>query len=501
MTKEGDWDESDSDIITNDKLDKTYPDRGPFVQESGGRKYVVHMSPHNPNAVMMRLPYNQRLHSNVPPPPLPREPIVDYGPTLGERFAGLFRGPIENALDKDLEEAGVKRRGFFRDPMDDAVDEMERRLKTLANEKDPDRAIAEQERREEIINPARIKARAENLPDAKPHEIMQWGWDAEKLFARRQDELHDAYIKGGVKAKSQTNSVTNRIKKITGTNKTGLLRKLWLKAVKYCYDDPISAALKNNRGDYFSILPPKERFAKTLDFISQLERAVEEDITIAQEQIGFCSEASLEMDQYYRALKTYDRELKRQREPIIDKARQQAVERFDDDDAAMRQMHEREVLDTGSHIDERLGFLDMALSKCQGEYGVYVSAMEHEKLAIDALQKLLRERLPKLEREVKRAIRITEDQEAMKAKGAGRGIDADIEHKLTPEQAEIELKAIAAQVTLQIDVIEKLHAAIIHDERLVIEGKEPEALLEARETLLLEDKRPLALPAPSKPVV
>ena len=168
----------------------------------------------------------------------------------------------------------------------------------------------------------------------------------------------------------------------------------------------------------------------------------------------------------------------------------------------MRQMHEREVLDAGNNIDERANYLGLALAKCEGEYGVYMSAIEHEKMAIDALQKLLRERLPKLESAVKRGMKILDDQDAIKAHGAGRGVDiADIEFDFTPEQAEAELQSIAAQVTLQIDVVEKLHAAIMHDEALAIEGKEPKALLEATQTFLLEDQRVLALPAPSKPKI
>ena len=115
---------------------------------------------------------------------------------------------------------------------------------------------------------------------------------------------------------------------------------------------------------------------------------------------------------------------------------------------------------------------------------------------------LLRERLPKLESAVKRGMKILDDQDAIKAHGAGRGVDiADIEFDFTPEQAEAELQSIAAQVTLQIDVVEKLHAAIMHDEALAIEGKEPKALLEATQTFLLEDQRVLALPAPSKPKI
>jgi hypothetical protein len=466
--------------------------------------------------------HSPRLSPPPPPPPLKPVPIVDYGPTMGERVAGIFKGPIETALDKDLAAAGInKKKGFFRDPMDDTMDEIEKRLtkdqpapienkgQTLlddihrrAEERSKRAAIRQVLSESDLLDPDKIKDAAKALKDADTHEIMQWGWDVEKMFARRQDELHDEYINGGVKAKSQTRETTARITKLTTAGKASVLKKMWLRAVRDYYDDAMTAELKNQRGDYFSILSSKERFATTLGFIADLERAVEDDITIAQDQLGFCSEASQEMDYYYHGLKAYDRELKKMREPIIAAARAKHEGRFDAEDSAMRQMHEREVLDAGSNIDERANYLGLALAKCEGEYGVYMSAIEHEKMAIDALQKLLRERLPKLESAVKRGMKILDDQDAIKARGAGRGVDiADIEFDFTPEQAEAELQSIAAQVTLQIDVVEKLHAAIMHDEALAIEGKEPKALLEATQTFLLEDQRVLALPAPSKPKI
>lgn len=460
--------------------------------------------------------------SPPPPPPLKPEPIVDYGPTMGERVAGIFKGPIETALDKDLAAAGInKKKGFFRDPMDDTMDEIERRLtedqpapvenkgKTLlddihrrAEERSKRAAIRQVLSESDLLDPDKIKDAAKALKDADTHEIMQWGWDVEKMFARRQDELHDEYIKGGVKAKSHTGEVTERIRAIAGTNgKVGFLRRMWLQ-MQQSWEDPRAIAMDDGQEKYYVLLPSKERFGKTLSFIADLERAVENDITIAQDQLGFCSEASQEMDYYYHGLKAYDRELKKMREPIIAAARAKHEGRFDAEDIAMRQMHEREVLDAGNNIDERANYLGLALAKCEGEYGVYMSAIEHEKMAIDALQKLLRERLPKLESAVKRGMKILDDQDAIKAHGAGRGVDiADIEFDFTPEQAEAELQSIAAQVTLQIDVVEKLHAAIMHDEALAIEGKEPKALLEATQTFLLEDQRVLALPAPSKPKI
>lgn len=165
----------------------------------------------------------------------------------------------------------------------------------------------------------------------------------------------------------------------------------------------------------------------------------------------------------------------------------------------MKALHDSEVLDAERNVDERKEYLEIAVQKCEGEYGFYVSAIKHEKGAIDALQNLMRERLPRLERDVKRGLGILAAQKAMKVKGAGKAIDPDFD--LSPEQAETELKAIAALVTLEVDAVEKIHAAIIHDERLVIKHEEPTALIEAKQELrALENTHngiPL-LPPPSK---
>ncbi len=517
-----------NDALARQRQSEAERDENPLsghVVEQNGKRYKEYPSPHNPEAVMMRLPVIDKPRDKVlwadksgrghyeypapsvsdkailefgatplkpesagkirtpapppPPPSMPREPIVDYGPTLSERFMGLFKGPITKALEKDLADENSKQ--AILSEIDSQVEEKKRAA-----------TQAEIARQADLLDPAKIKIAADALPDAAPHEIMQWGWEAEKMFARRQDEIHDDYIKGGVKAKSHTGEVTSRIKKSVSKQRAGWLKRIWLRVAKEMDDIKIVPDLNADVSRFDALLSPRVRMVKTLGFIADLERAVENDITIAQDQIGFCSRSSLEMDQFYQAIRTYERELKKNRGAIIEATRAKSEDRFDEDDSVMRQMHEREVLDAGKNVDERLDYLSVAVEKCRGEYGVYVSAMEHEKLAIDALQTLMRQRLPHLEAQVKRGLKIIEAQEAMKARGARRAIDVkiDLALELTPEQAENELKSIAAQVTLQIEAVEKLHAAIIHDESLVIEGKEP--------TTLIEYKPVLMLPAPSK---
>lgn len=369
-------------------------------------------------------------------------------------------------------------------------------------------AEREQERRD-LIDPSKIKERAAMLPMAKIHEIMQWGWEAEKLFAARQDEAHDAFTQAGLKAQGRTGDVTARIKKMADPYQAGFLKRVWLRAVRHFYDDSISQDLKNACGDYFAILSPQERFQKIVGFVSDLERAVEHDITIAQDQIGRAETSSREMDEYYTALRTYGRELKRFRPEIVRHAQEQHAARFstDEDADSLRALHDDAALDERT-VDECLSYLDLAVNKCKGEYGFYVSAIKHERLAIEAMQGLLRERLPLLEKSVKDAIKLLEAQKATGARGRAKIADKALAQvNVSAEDIKAELARINQTITLQIEAIEAVHEAITHDELLVIEQQqEPTALLALQKPLMLpapdqdaEDEKALAIPLPAMP--
>lgn len=418
-------------------------------------------------------------------------------------FEGDCRHPWEKVLDMPLKDL-IAIRDEVKLPANDDIDD-----EYLSPIQDASSAGVIAAQREKIkaahdkldsTNYIGIKRLAERLTHTDMTGIREWGSQISQARTQAFKDLHDENMSISLQASTRASQILNDLSALVAAQRP---TSMW--SLKGAFFKARTAIGTPRQKDYFleeGQEKPKRRKDRLVDYrlMSDEDKKNREDFLLQAMEDGFSNEMGKEeertvfseralevVDVYLQLMRQYQKLLKVNRPRLIEEEKAALSAHHNDGDDELNEQFSRAASRVHDDIDNTIESLQEVIDACASEYDHYITCMALHKENKRKMRGVVNQSIERVRRHARMAQRVMLEQNVMLAGEFAKGLDRYDQEK----QIRIATARIRKSMFKEVEELIKIQKGMVRDEAMVLEYKEPVALLEHKKEIL-------ALPAPER---
>lgn len=353
-----------------------------------------------------------------------------------------------------------------------------------------------------------IRRHAENLSHKDLTAIREWGSEVSRTRTKVFKELHDENMRISLQASTRAAQILKDLSALVRAQ-----RPPSALSIRNAFFIAKTKVVTPRQKDYFleeGETAPKKRKDRLIDYrlMDEEQKKTREDFLLQALEEGFSTEmgkeeartvfaerAQEQVDIYLTLMRQYQKALKANRTRIIEEEQADLAGNHDHGDDDVKQQFTRAASRVHEDIDNTLESLQEVIDACSHEYDHYITCMALHKKNKRQMRGVINDSIERVRRHSRMAQRVMLEQNVMLAGEFAKGLDRyDLE-----KQIRITTSRIRKSMFKEVEDLINMQKRMVGDEALVLDYKEPVALLEdKREILLLTADNSAKVPEPEE---
>lgn len=353
-----------------------------------------------------------------------------------------------------------------------------------------------------------IRRHAERLSHKDLTAIREWGSEVSRIRTQAFKELHDENMRISLQASTRAAQILKDLSALVKAQRPP--SKL---SIRNAFFVAKTKVVTPRQKDYFledGETAPKRRKDRLIDYrlMDEEQKKTREDFLLQALEDGFSTEmgkeeartvfaerAQEQVDMYLTLMIQYQKALKANRTRIIEEEQADLAGSHNHGDDDVKEQFTRAASRVHDDIDNTLESLQEVIDACSHEYDHYITCMALHKKNKRQMRGVINDSIERVRRHSRMAQRVMLEQNVMLAGEFAKGLDRyDLE-----KQLRIATARIRKSMFKEVDELIKMQKRMVGDEALVLDYKEPAALLEdKREILLLVAPEKVKAPEPQE---